>query len=112
MAAKYIAWARRYGSWSSELTQRAASDDEQISERSQTGSQSEGTVMTTITLSDRDILNIVSWSIGIGAEELLRRYYGSPGDARHELEELDRTGHLQASLALLLRKELSASQAI
>jgi hypothetical protein len=60
---------------------------------------------------DKDLLAATARRLGIGAEALLRRYYGSPEDARLELEELDRTGRLQASLARLLRLELGLSPA-
>jgi hypothetical protein len=47
--------------------------------------------------------------LGVAAEALLRRCCGSPEDARHELEELDRTGRLQAGLARPLRLELGTA---
>jgi hypothetical protein len=60
---------------------------------------------------DKDLLDTAARRLGVDAEALMRRYYGSPGDARLELEELGRTGRLQASLARLLRLELGRVQA-
>jgi hypothetical protein len=57
---------------------------------------------------DKDLLDTATQRLGIDAEMLLRRYYGSAEDARHELSELDRTGRLQASLARLLQLELGS----
>jgi hypothetical protein len=59
----------------------------------------------------KDLLEATARRLGIEAEALLRRYYGSAEDARHEREEIDRTGELQASLARLLRLELGAPHA-
>jgi hypothetical protein len=56
--------------------------------------------------SDKDLLAAASRRLGVDPEALLRRYYGSPEDARLELEALDRTGRLQTSLAKVLRLEL------
>ena len=60
---------------------------------------------------DKDLLDAAARRLGIDAEALLRRYYGSPEDARLELEAIDRTGRLQASLARLLRLELDLAPA-
>ena len=60
----------------------------------------------------KDLLEATARRLGIDAEALLRRYYGCPEDARLELEELDRTGRLQASLARLLRLELDLSPTV
>jgi len=60
--------------------------------------------------SDADLLAMAAQHLGTDAEALLRRYYGSPDDVRHELDELDRTGRLQPSLAKLLRLELGRSE--
>jgi hypothetical protein len=57
-------------------------------------------------ISDRDLLESMSRHLGIDTEGLLRRYYGSDGDAEDELRELARTGSLQASFSALLRQEL------
>jgi hypothetical protein len=57
--------------------------------------------------SDADLLHVASQQLGIDAEALMTRYYGSPGDVRLELEEFLRTGRLQPSFAELLRAELS-----
>ena len=51
--------------------------------------------------SDADLLAMAAQHLDTDAEALLRRYYGSPDDVRHELDELDRTGRLQPSLAQL-----------
>lgn len=59
--------------------------------------------------SDADLLAAVARHLDADAESILRRYYGSPEDVRHELDELERTGHLQPSLVHLLRQELGAS---
>ena len=55
---------------------------------------------------DKDLLHATAQRLGVDAEALLRRYYGCPEDARLELEEIDRTGALQPSLARLLELEL------
>ena len=60
---------------------------------------------------DKDLLYATAQRLGIDAEALLRRYYGSPEDARLELEEIDRSGRLQASLARLLELELGLAPA-
>ena len=60
--------------------------------------------------SDADLLGAAAQHLGADAETLLRRYYGSPEDVRHELDALDRTGRLQPSLAQLLRLELGRSE--
>jgi hypothetical protein len=60
--------------------------------------------------SDADLLAMAAQHLDTDAEALLRRYYGSPDDVRHELDELDRTGRLQPSLAQLLRLELGRSE--
>jgi hypothetical protein len=60
---------------------------------------------------DKDLLDATARHLGVEAEALLRRYYGSPEDARVELETIDRTGTLQPSLARLLRSELGLSTA-
>jgi hypothetical protein len=57
-------------------------------------------------MSDRELLAAAARRLGVGPEALMRRYYGSPEDARLELEELDRNGRLQPSLAKVLRLEL------
>ena len=62
--------------------------------------------MTVTTLLDKDLLEVAAQNLEIDAEELLSRYYGSPDDARHEMEQLDRTGRLQESFARTLRTEL------
>jgi hypothetical protein len=64
------------------------------------------------TAEDKDLLDATAQRLGIDAEALLRRYYGSPEDVRLELEEIDRTGRLQASLARLLRLELDLSPTV
>ena len=56
--------------------------------------------------SDADLLAAAARHLGADAESLLHRYYGSPEDVRHELDELERTGRLQPSLVRLLRQEL------
>lgn len=56
--------------------------------------------------SDEDLLRTAAQRLGVDVETLMRRYYGSPGDARDELEELRRTGRLQDSLAGALRAQL------
>ncbi len=56
------------------------------------------------TTPDRELLAAAARRLGVGPEALMRRYYGSPEDARLELEELDRTGRLRPSLAALLRR--------
>ena len=61
-------------------------------------------------MSDTDLLHAAAQRLGIKAEQLLTRYYGCQRDARTELEELKRTGRLQASLAAMLRLELSRLQ--
>jgi hypothetical protein len=61
-------------------------------------------------LSDLDLLHAAARLLGIDAEQLMLRYYGSRPDAHAELEELHRTGRLQASLADMLRLELSREQ--
>jgi predicted phosphoribosyltransferase len=58
----------------------------------------------------KDLLHAMAQRLGIEAEALLRRYYGSPGDARLELEEVERTGRLQESLARVLRLELERTE--
>ena len=63
------------------------------------------------TAEDKDLLDATARHLGIEAEALLRRYYGSPEDARLELEEVGRTGRLQASLARLLKLELGLAPA-
>lgn len=60
--------------------------------------------------SEKDLLDTAARRIGVETEVLLRRYYGSPEDARQELDEIDRTGRLQPSLARLLRLELAVPQ--
>ena len=65
--------------------------------------------MTTIS-SDRDLLHEVSERLGIDAETLMERYYGSIEDGRHEMDEFVRTGRLQASFAELLRVELGSQR--
>jgi hypothetical protein len=57
-------------------------------------------------LSDIDLLHAAAQRLGIEAEQLMLRYYGSRRDARIEMEELSRTGRLQASFAAMLRLEL------
>jgi hypothetical protein len=59
---------------------------------------------------DLDLLHMAAQRLGIEAERLLQRYYGCQHDARAELEEINRTGRLQASLAAMLRLELSRLQ--
>lgn len=59
--------------------------------------------------SDADLLAAAARHLGADAEAILGRYYGSPEDVRHELDELARTGRLQPSLVRLLRQELGAS---
>jgi hypothetical protein len=59
--------------------------------------------------SDVDLLAAAARHLGADAESILLRYYGSPEDARHELDELERTGRLQPSLVRLLRQELGVS---
>jgi hypothetical protein len=66
--------------------------------------------MDTASLSDGHLLSAAARKLGTSAGELMLRYYGSPEDAHAELEELDRTGRLQASLARLLRRELGRLQ--
>lgn len=61
--------------------------------------------------SDTELLSIAAQRLGVTAEILFQRYYGSPGDARHELDEFNRCGRLQPSLAELLRQELDLSPA-
>jgi hypothetical protein len=61
-------------------------------------------------VSDQDLLDSAAQRLGLEAETLMGRYYGSPDDAYHELEEFHRTGRLQASLAELLRLELGMVQ--
>ena len=69
-------------------------------------SQTDHLVMTVTTLPDKDLLDVAAQNLGIGTEELLSRYYGSPGGARYEMEQLDRTGRLQEGFARTLRTEL------
>ena len=57
-------------------------------------------------MSDRDLLEQAAQHLDTDTHTLMLRYYGSPGDVRHEIEELDRTGRLQASFAQTLRHEL------
>lgn len=56
--------------------------------------------------SDEDLLRTAAQRLGVDAETIMRRYYGSPGDARDEIEEFERTGRLQESLADALRLKL------
>lgn len=56
--------------------------------------------------SDEDLLRAAAQRLGVDAETLMRRYYGSSSDARDELEELERIGRLQDSLAGRLRAQL------
>ena len=57
--------------------------------------------------SDADLLGRAARHLGVDALTLMRRYYGSPEDARLELGELGRTGRLQASLVQLLHQEVA-----
>jgi hypothetical protein len=61
-------------------------------------------------MTDIDLLHAAARLLGIEAEQLMLRYYGSRRDARAEMEELNRTGRLQASFAAMLRLELSRQQ--
>jgi hypothetical protein len=61
--------------------------------------------------SDADLLAAAARHLGADTKSILRRYYGSPEDVRHELDELERTGRLQPSLVRLLQQELDASPA-
>ena len=54
-------------------------------------------------MSDHDLLHAAAERLGIDAEALMRRYYGSLGDALQEMEQLRRTGQLQESFAAMLR---------
>ena len=55
---------------------------------------------------DKDLLHTAAERLDTDPETLLRRYYGSPADAQLELEEVERTGRLQESLARVLRLEI------
>jgi hypothetical protein len=57
-------------------------------------------------MQDKDLLHTAAERLDTDPETLLRRYYGSPGDARLELEEVERTGKLQDSLARVLQLEI------
>jgi hypothetical protein len=64
----------------------------------------------TLDMLDKDLLNAAVQHLGVDAETLMQRYYGSPQDILDELEAFRRTGHLQADFARLLRRELSRLQ--
>ena len=53
---------------------------------------------------DQDLLTAAVQRLGVDAETLLRRYYGSPQDMQDELEAFRRTGRLQTDFARLLRR--------
>jgi hypothetical protein len=57
--------------------------------------------------SDADLLHSASQQLGVDAEALMARYYGSSEDVHLELQEFQRTGQLQPSFAELLRLELT-----
>lgn len=57
--------------------------------------------------SDAELLEAAAGRLRASPETLMRRYYASGPDALHELEQLGRTGRLQASFAALLRAELA-----
>jgi hypothetical protein len=61
-------------------------------------------------MSDKDLLTLAAQRLGVEAETLMRRYYGSPQDMHDELEEFRSTGRLQADFARLLRRELARPQ--
>lgn len=61
-------------------------------------------------VSDQDLLDAAVRHLGVGAEALLHRYYGSPEDTQEELEAFRSTGRLQVDFARLLRRELAVQQ--
>jgi hypothetical protein len=63
-------------------------------------------------MADIDLLHAAARLLGINAEQLMLRYYGSRRDARTEMEELNRTGRLQASFAAMLRAEVGRQQPV
>jgi hypothetical protein len=59
--------------------------------------------MTNPFMSDQDLLHTAAEQLGIDAQALMRRYYGSWGDALQEMEQFRNTGQLQESFAAMLR---------
>ncbi|WP_027136156.1 hypothetical protein [Geminicoccus roseus] len=57
-------------------------------------------------MTDADLLALASERLAMSGEALMQRYYGSLLDARHEMEEFQRTGRLQNSFATMLRTKL------
>jgi hypothetical protein len=54
-------------------------------------------------MSDQDLLHAAAERLGTDAQALMRRYYGSWGDALQEMEQFHSTGQLQESFAAMLR---------
>jgi hypothetical protein len=57
-------------------------------------------------MSDQDLLHATAERLGIDAQALMRRYYGSYGswdDALQEMEQFRSTGQLQESFVVTLR---------
>ncbi|WP_191062100.1 hypothetical protein [Geminicoccus harenae] len=59
--------------------------------------------MTNPFMSDQDLLHTAAERLGIDAQALMHRYYGSWGDALQEMEQFHSTGQLQESFAAMLR---------
>ena len=64
----------------------------------------------TLDMLDKDLLDTAVQHLGVDAETLMHRYYGSPQDMLDELEVFRSTGKLQADFAQLLRRELARFQ--
>ena len=62
-------------------------------------------------MQDKDLLHTAAQELDTDPETLLRRYSGSPSAARLELDEVERTGKLQESLARVLRLEIERTEA-
>jgi predicted protein tyrosine phosphatase len=57
----------------------------------------------TSSMSDQELLHTAAERLDIDAEALMRRYYGSWGDALQEMEQFHNSGQLQESFAATLR---------
>jgi hypothetical protein len=64
----------------------------------------------TLEMLDKNLLDAAVQRLGVDAETLMHRYYGSPQDVQDELEAFHNTGRLQADFARLLQRELAKLQ--